>query len=579
MSKMYQYLILLSCFVINISELSGQRKLFDVNAISVKKKALHGNILFKYQGDIQLSGSFDHGKKEGGWIRFYENRSVWIKGSYKQDELHGKWEYFGREGNLHAEMYYNEGIPVGTWKSYYLNGLPLAVIQFDSTGFSKEAILYNQLRKVILYEKQWLEGKDTIKVSSYYKEDYEISEFTEYKNSERNGRLIRYHDKGLIWESEIYEEGKLVDVLEMNTDRGKSLLKGNFRKGNGELKRYHKTGGLYAVEHYKNGQLHGEVVYYNNGKTAGKGQYNQGIPYGEWVVYNKYHSVRAYLNYDTLNQQVGVKRFTTANHNETVEGNFKYGVKEGEWKQYDLYGFLRSKMDFLNGELHGNYEVWNEKVLKVKGRHVNNEAVGKWEYFNAYGKKYFEEEYLSLPKRFWGWRKKPLDRFDFRVSKWNNIQFENKTYRNVDGIELLLCWLSGLPGIELLADKLDVNWMDGVQKVGIERESNKHLSPYFRPPVFPSGSTLEKAYFQEFSIKNKDAIGMKGNWGGTELMIKISPMGFFENFVVVKSIGKERDKLAEEYILSMPVWEPAFYHGFPVSTVIVKRFFISKEGG
>ena len=59
---------------------------------------------------------------DGKFIMEHKNGETYLTGEVKNNEKHGTWEFFYESGQLQAREKYNEGRPVGVWKTFSPNG-------------------------------------------------------------------------------------------------------------------------------------------------------------------------------------------------------------------------------------------------------------------------------------------------------------------------------------------------------------------------------------------------------------------------------------------------------------------------
>ena len=62
---------------------------------------------------------------------FYDNGNPRFKGSYLNDEMHGLWEFFRKDGTLMRSGYFDQGKQVGIWKTFDRTGRLVKETKFD----------------------------------------------------------------------------------------------------------------------------------------------------------------------------------------------------------------------------------------------------------------------------------------------------------------------------------------------------------------------------------------------------------------------------------------------------------------
>lgn len=69
-------------------------------------------------------------KKSGEFKEFYPNGVVKAKGRYKNEAMHGAWEFYRRTGTIMRSGSFREGSQIGTWTTYTAEGDPYKTTTF-----------------------------------------------------------------------------------------------------------------------------------------------------------------------------------------------------------------------------------------------------------------------------------------------------------------------------------------------------------------------------------------------------------------------------------------------------------------
>jgi len=159
-----KYLLILSCLLFTSIGWSKDVSYDDL----IKKDGLYyekfTNVPFTgYVGGL-YQGNMVKGKKEGGWIGYYENGQLFFKSNYKDDKKEGE-----------TIVYYENG-------------------QLLEKGIWKEGVLEGEL--LIYYETGQLEIKSN------------------YKDGKKEGEWLYYHEEGQLMYSDIYKNGELIETIE-----------------------------------------------------------------------------------------------------------------------------------------------------------------------------------------------------------------------------------------------------------------------------------------------------------------------------------------------------------------------------
>ena len=88
----------------------------DTERLTMKKLILISALLFSFNviaQDLPPDGKFTVNHKNG---------ETYLTGEVKNGEKHGTWEFYYESGQLQAKEKYNEGKPIGVWKTFSARG-------------------------------------------------------------------------------------------------------------------------------------------------------------------------------------------------------------------------------------------------------------------------------------------------------------------------------------------------------------------------------------------------------------------------------------------------------------------------
>jgi len=100
---------------------------------SGEKKVLLKEIFYYTNGQIEMTGAYKEGERDGYWIYYYENGNVWSEGSYKKGKNEGKRLTYFENGKLRYEAYYKDNERVGIWKFYDQAGNLLKEVDYSKS--------------------------------------------------------------------------------------------------------------------------------------------------------------------------------------------------------------------------------------------------------------------------------------------------------------------------------------------------------------------------------------------------------------------------------------------------------------
>ncbi|MFC2101729.1 toxin-antitoxin system YwqK family antitoxin [Bacteroidota bacterium] len=81
-------------------------------------KVLLKETFYYENGQVEMTGAYSEGERDGYWIYYYENGNVWSEGLYKKGKNDGKRLTYFENGRLRYEAYYKDNERVGTWKFF-----------------------------------------------------------------------------------------------------------------------------------------------------------------------------------------------------------------------------------------------------------------------------------------------------------------------------------------------------------------------------------------------------------------------------------------------------------------------------
>jgi len=155
---------------------------------------------FYANGEIQMRGSYDHGKRNGIFLYYSDHNTYTSAGRYHDDRRTGKWELFFNNGQLESEVYFRD--------RYFLKNL------WDSTGHQ---LVRDGYGTVTTYY-----PNNVIKESGHYENGYkEGFWFGKFENGEMffeenffKGHLVRGRSQNLQHKNFIYDQSSLYPLPE-----------------------------------------------------------------------------------------------------------------------------------------------------------------------------------------------------------------------------------------------------------------------------------------------------------------------------------------------------------------------------
>jgi antitoxin component YwqK of YwqJK toxin-antitoxin module len=236
-----------------------------------------GTWINKYEnGQVASEVSYKEGNPFGISTTFYENGQLSeqikydeegnssILNVYTQDGLqlvkdgNGIYKVFYLSGQLHQEGKIEGGMKIGSWITYYENGL-----------HSEEGIFEGTIYRVLNYWDR--NGNQTVKEGfgsyiSLLDGDTTVIESGEYNNGYKTGIWTNYYpDNGEIFQESHFINGKLNGKMSMYHINGFLKVSGEMvnDQHQGEWVWYHPTGGISSVATFVNGKKEGRQLMYD----------------------------------------------------------------------------------------------------------------------------------------------------------------------------------------------------------------------------------------------------------------------------------------------------------------------------
>ncbi|TBW26794.1 toxin-antitoxin system YwqK family antitoxin [Gramella sp. KN1008] len=373
---------------------------------------------FHTNGNIKETAMYVNGEVSGENMHYFEDGSLYIKTSLKNENLNGEYKVYNEYGALIQKKYFKDNELDGEFKSYFKIGEKYPEIQGN-----------------------YINGKADGKAYEYF-ENGDVYTEMNFKNDLKNGVEKSFYRNGNVYKEMSYRNGEL----------------------QGKFTEYHLNGVLSQEGYYSNGLLQGEWrTYHENGNLASVSNYHEGLAHDLYQEFDK--DGKLYFEYDYRKGEIIAYRFYDKDENVLVDerkkgGEFYYksftphreknseglydisGGRTGVWKYYDDNGILTengnyiddkpnglvtlyfnsgkkdSEVNYVNGKMqgyavfyfpngqiqnHGLYEndlkqgVWKEYYIDGTPKAINfyhdNELHGEQILFEAYGKKYMTDHY------------------------------------------------------------------------------------------------------------------------------------------------------------------------------------------
>ncbi|ALJ03682.1 hypothetical protein APS56_00305 [Pseudalgibacter alginicilyticus] len=274
--------------------------------------------------------------KNGSFKKFHEDgKTLKKEGSYKNNILAGIYKEYYNNGDISLSCIYKEGFKDGPEIKYYENG--------------------NQQ-----WVKNYVNGK-LRGIQKYFYDNKQLSKWEFYNdNGKQHGENKEYYKNGKLAITILYENGRVVDVIEQQNSKGRNINKSKVKQNPyaiGNIIKLYDNNKIRFYATYTDGVLDGEIKeYYENGQLKCEGFYNYGSRDGKFKYYYPSGVLKAIVNYKS-NSELGFKDGehieyyetgeiaykTTYQYNQEIQkiSYYKNGTKSGE------YNYLNDEWDYF----------------------------------------------------------------------------------------------------------------------------------------------------------------------------------------------------------------------------------------
>ena len=333
-------------------------------------------------GKVKEWYNYENGLKNGPFEELSIYGYTMLKGSFKDGEKHGRWEYAYYTGDKEKVSHYENGVLEGDYEYFYDNGQLNVKGRYKNGKKTGMWTWYTNSGKRDMegtFQEDLQHGKWT-----YWYPTGEISYHANYKHGLRDGEWTYLYKDGSK-----FKQGTFANDLKNGTwktwyENGTLLMEGEYVNGkeNGEWNNYWESGDLKNKATFKEGMLNGEwMSFYPNGKQKLAGKYSDDMKIGEWIenfdngkpkdlVTYKLFKKKSKVDYGLMKNRVVLESkkhgkaisYSDKDFRPTEEGEYNEGVKDGEWIAYYPGGKNPAVIsNYKNGELHGSMKQFSRR--------------------------------------------------------------------------------------------------------------------------------------------------------------------------------------------------------------------------
>ena len=308
--------------------------------------------------------------------------------------------FYFQNGRISSEGYFENGLPIGIWKSYYSDGT-LKSTGNKSMGLSDSLWVFfdSEGRKSHLFDYS-NDKKNGCAV--FFDTSGNVLKEMFYVNDVAQGEILQYYSNGILKKQTTIVDGKEIGLALEYNEQGdvitEEIYDNGFLKDRKEFNRFDANGKKTGVwrSFFPNGTIESEVAYKDGNKSGLSKTYNKK---GKLIDLQK-------MKGDTIaghsNELVIIELYKDFYENGKIKlvGGLDNGIKNGIYREYDQSGAIKNgyiyEKDTLiaegiitgNGTYEGEWKhYYKSGQLKSQGLYTNSKKEGKWTYFYADGKR------------------------------------------------------------------------------------------------------------------------------------------------------------------------------------------------
>ncbi len=188
----------------------------------------------------------EQGRKEGKWIKYFENTKMKYQGQFHKDKPVGKFIYYYNTGEVRAEVEFSDDGKTGNNTTYYKSGNKMAQgVYIDKLKDGTWNYFLDEPPTPVISVEEYSNGKLNGKSITYYPESGEPAEVVMFVDGRKNGKLMKYFPDGTVMTESSYKN----DMPD------------------GDFKHYHPDGKIQIIGKYKDGLQYGNWQYFDEDGT------------------------------------------------------------------------------------------------------------------------------------------------------------------------------------------------------------------------------------------------------------------------------------------------------------------------
>lgn len=336
------------------------------------------NKFYYENGVLSSEGTMRDGKPDGYWKTYTPEGKIKSEGNRKDFELDSLWKFYDGDGNLLTEINYARGKKNGTKTTWDGKGHIISEEHYEGdikTGFS---FIYHSVKDSTV-QKGPLKWK------------------TPFEKGKEHGLAYEYDLKG-----------NLLSIVEyyFGVQRRRELLNQTDKQG--------KKQGVWK-EFYEDGKVKSEVTYLDGKKNGYEKKFTTG---GSLASIEKFVGDSLLEEVPELTTDLETRYEYYPSGAVKVARTYLDSLAEGTHKSFDTTGTITWAWIYKRGELIGEglidmsgrrqgdwIEYHPEKIIKAKGKYLNDRRIGDWTFYHVNGAVEQKGKYDNKgnPQGLWVW--------------------------------------------------------------------------------------------------------------------------------------------------------------------------------
>lgn len=194
------------------------------------------------------------GRKQGKWMKTYQNGVVRYEGQFRNNQPYGEFKYYFEDANVQAVTIFSDDGVIGHTITFHENGSPMATGKYVNQKKDSTWLYYSDIDGALLAEENYSRGKLNGLSTTYYPASETLAETIGYQDGIKHGVFKKYFPDGAIMIDGSYKNNQFDGDYTVYYSDGIIEVKGKYMEGKkiGEWEYFDETGKQITEEEYQN---------------------------------------------------------------------------------------------------------------------------------------------------------------------------------------------------------------------------------------------------------------------------------------------------------------------------------------